>query len=94
MQLKKLFILFILIISFNTTFAQINNAVVSGVVRHEQSKELLPFVNIVVADSDNTFLTGTITNEKGIFTIEGLSTGDYLVSKRKPALFSYSWSTF
>lgn len=79
MQLKKLFILFILIISFNSTFAQINNAVVSGVVRHEQSKELLPFVNIVVADSDNTFLTGTITNEKGIFTIEGLSTGDYLV---------------
>ncbi len=79
MQLKKLFILFILIISFNTTFAQINNAVVSGVVRHEQSKELLPYVNIVVTDSDNTFLTGTITNEKGIFTIDGLSTGDYLV---------------
>lgn len=79
MQLKKLFILFILIISFNTTFAQINNALVSGVVRHEQSKELLPYVNIVVTDSDNTFLTGTITNEKGIFTIDGLSTGDYLV---------------
>ena len=50
---------------------------ISGVVRHEQTKELLPYVNIVVTDSDDSFLTGTITNEKGIFTVEGLSTGDY-----------------
>ena len=79
MQLRRLFILFILMTSFFSTFAQISNAVVSGQVRHEQSKELLPYVNIVVTDSDDSFLTGTITNEKGIFTIEGLSTGDYSV---------------
>ncbi len=77
MQLRRLFILIILITTFISTFAQIDNAVISGVVRHEQTKELLPYVNIVVTDSDDSFLTGTITNEKGIFTVEGLSTGDY-----------------
>ncbi|MFA5464210.1 MAG: outer membrane beta-barrel family protein, partial [Dysgonamonadaceae bacterium] len=60
-------------------FAQIDNAVVSGTVRHEQSKELLPYVNVVVNDSEGAFLTGTITNDDGIFTIDGLSTGDYSV---------------
>lgn len=79
MLLRRLFILVILMTTFFTTFAQISNAVVSGLVRHKQSKELLPYVNIVVTDSDDSFLTGTITNEKGIFTIEGLSTGDYSV---------------
>ena len=79
MQLKRLFSLIILLITFASAFAQIDNAVVSGVVRHQQSKELLPYVNVVVTDSDDSFLTGTITNEKGIFTIEGLSTGDYSV---------------
>lgn len=77
MQLKKLFIIVILTTTFTSIYAQIDNAVVSGVVRHEQSKEPLPYVNIVVADSDDSFLTGAITNEKGIFTIEELSTGDY-----------------
>ena len=79
MQLKKLLILIFLITTFFSTFAQIDNAVVSGVVRHEQTNELLSYVNIVVTDSDDSFLTGTITNEKGIFTIEDLSTGDYSV---------------
>ena len=79
MQLKRLFNLIILILTFASAFAQIDNAVVSGIVRHQQSKELLPYVNVVVTDSDDSFLTGTITNEKGIFTIEGLSTGDYSV---------------
>ena len=77
MHLNKLFTLVILLSTYVSAFAQINNAVVSGLVRHEQSKELLPYVNIIVIDSEDSFLTGTITNEKGIFTIEGLSTGDY-----------------
>ncbi len=79
MLLRRLFILVIIMTTFLSTFAQIDNAVVSGLVRHEGTKELLPYVNIVVTDSDDSFLTGTITNEKGIFTIEGLSTGDYSV---------------
>ncbi len=77
MILRRLITLVICTTAFLSTFAQISNAVISGVVRHEQTKELLPYVNIVVTDSDDSFLTGTITNEKGIFTIEGLSTGDF-----------------
>ncbi|HCX99561.1 MAG TPA: TonB-dependent receptor, partial [Bacteroidales bacterium] len=73
--------------TFVSVFAQIDNAVVSGIVRHDQSKEPLPYVNIVVTDSEGWFLTGTITNEKGIFTIEGLSTGNYSV---KVSYISYA----
>ncbi|HLW06779.1 MAG TPA: TonB-dependent receptor, partial [Marinilabiliaceae bacterium] len=79
MQLKSFFHLIIFLFTFIFANAQIDDAVVSGIVRHDQSKELLPYVNITVTDSEGEFLTGTITNEKGIFTIEGLSTGDYLV---------------
>lgn len=79
MKPNKLYLLVILLLTYFTAFAQIDNAVVSGVVRHQQSKELLPYVNVVIVDSEDSFLTGTITNEKGIFTIEGLRTGDYSV---------------
>ncbi len=79
MQLKRLFNLLIFTTIFATTFAQIDNAVVSGIVRHQQTKELLPYVNVILTDINDSFLTGTITNEEGVFTIDGLSTGDYLV---------------
>ncbi|MDY0197972.1 MAG: TonB-dependent receptor [Tenuifilaceae bacterium] len=79
MQLKRLLSLIILMLIFVSAFAQIKNAVVSGIVRDEQSKELLPYVNVTVTSKEGSFLTGTITNEKGMFTLEGLSTGDYSV---------------
>ncbi len=79
MLLKRIFNLLVFISIYISTFAQINDAVVSGVVRHEQSKELLPYVNVVLNDNEGEFLTGTITNEDGIFSIDGLSTGDYTV---------------
>lgn len=79
MQLKRLFNLLIFTTIFATSFAQIDNAVVSGIVRHQQTKELLPYVNVILTDINDSFLTGTITNEEGVFTIDGLSTGDYLV---------------
>ena len=79
MLLKRLLSIIIFTSIFFSTFAQIDDAVVSGVVRHEQSKELMPYVNVVLNDSEGGFLTGTITNEGGIFTIDGISTGDYTV---------------
>ena len=79
MQLKRFLTLIILISTIFSSFAQVNNAVVSGVVRDQQTKELLPYVNVVVTNSEGSFLTGTITNEKGLFTLESLSTGDYSV---------------
>lgn len=79
MLLKRIFNLLVFTSIYISIFAQINDAVVSGVVRHEQSKELLPYVNVVLNDNEGEFLTGTITNEDGIFSIDGLSTGDYTV---------------
>ena len=61
MQLNKILTIVILISTYFSAFAQINNAVVSGVVRHEISKELLPYVNVVVTDSEDSFLTGCVS---------------------------------
>ena len=79
MQLKKILTLIVLISTFISSFAQVNNAFVSGAIRDEQSKEPLPYVNVILAGNDGSFILGTITNEKGLFTLEGLSTGDYSV---------------
>ena len=79
MQLKKILTLIVLISTFISSFAQANNAFVSGAIRDEQSKEPLPYVNVILAGNDGSFILGTITNEKGLFTLEGLSTGDYSV---------------
>lgn len=79
MQFKRFFTLITLMLVFVSAFAQIKNAVVSGIVRDKQTKELLPYVTVVVTGNEGSFLTGTITNEQGIFSIEKLSTGDYIV---------------
>ena len=50
MQLKKILTLIVLISTFISSFAQVNNAFVSGAIRDEQSKEPLPYVNVILAD--------------------------------------------
>ena len=57
--------------------AQISNATISGLIADKSSNKPLPYVNITVTSSSGNFITGTITNDKGIFILENLSTGDY-----------------
>lgn len=52
----------------------------SGVVKDKSSQTLLPFVNVVVKKlPDSTFVAGTITDDKGRFTIGGVSPGDHVI---------------
>jgi outer membrane receptor protein involved in Fe transport len=60
--------------------AQESSVSVSGTVKDKISQESLPFVNVVLKQSaDSSFVTGTITNDKGLFTISEASPGDYLL---------------
>lgn len=59
--------------------AQITDAVISGQVRDGQIQEPIAYVTVVITDSDNEFVGGTITNEKGFFSLEDIATGDYQV---------------
>ena len=65
----------LLVISFSN--AQ-TNITVSGIVKDKNSKVGLPFVNIVLkTEKDSTFVSGTVTNEEGRFTLSKIKSGNY-----------------
>ncbi len=54
--------------------------VVTGVLRDAKTKELMPFVNLAVLDSvDNEFVKGGISNMDGVFEINGVPQGSFLL---------------
>jgi outer membrane receptor protein involved in Fe transport len=57
-----------------------SNATVSGIVKDAKSKTALPFVNVVLKkEKDSNFVSGTITNEEGRFTITSIKIGNYFL---------------
>ena len=54
---------------------------IHGVVKDSKTKEVLPYASItLLQSSDSTTINGTITNEKGLFIFENLSSGEYIVN--------------
>jgi hypothetical protein len=57
------------------------DGVVTGVVLNEQTKEPVAFANIsLMRQQDSAIVTGAITNEQGVFTIDKVPPGDYKVA--------------
>lgn len=53
---------------------------VSGTIKDKISEAALPFVNVVLKKSDDSsFVAGTISNDKGLFTMADIAPGDYLI---------------
>jgi hypothetical protein len=77
----KYFILFKLCIALSLTcFAQASKVTVSGIVHNKQSKNKLSYVTVVVkAAADSAFVAGTVTNEEGLFSVPGISPGNYVI---------------
>ncbi len=66
--------------SFSVSFAQTTSATLSGIVKDKKNKTALPFVNIVLkTEKDSAFVTGTVTNEEGRFTLSGVKPNHYLL---------------
>ena len=80
---QKLYILFLLVSTF--AFAQMPKAnvpkigVVSGKVIDNTTKEPLPYVNIVVKDAASKIITGGITDDAGIFSINKIPVGKNII---------------
>lgn len=79
MRVKTLFLSILLFVNLLPAFTQVNNVTVSGLITDKSSSEALPYVNITVTTVDGGFVTGTITDDNGVFVLENLSTGDYNV---------------
>lgn len=100
-MLKNLFLLFFLI---TTSFikAQFSNVTISGIVKDKADKKTLAYTNIVLKkSSDDTFVAGTISNEEGRFSLEGIKPDQYYLeatisgySLKKQDLFVGSLSEF
>ena len=58
--------------------AQKSSVNVSGTIKDKVSSETLPFVNVVLKKTaDSSFISGTISNDNGLFTISDAKPGEY-----------------
>ena len=79
--MRKL-ILFINLLFISITFAQNSGpkvGVIKGKITDQTTKEVLPYVNIIVKDNSNNVLTGGITNDKGEFSVNKIPTGENII---------------
>ena len=62
-------------------FAQTKGVTISGKMEDKTLKTGLAYVNIVLKKAlDSTFVSGTITNEEGLFTFTNLKPGLYAIT--------------
>jgi outer membrane receptor protein involved in Fe transport len=84
----------IIIFSLSNTYAQ-NNVTISGIVKDKVVKNALPFVNIILkTEKDSVFVSGTVSNEEGRFSVPNIKAGNYILEAsfvgyfiKKQALF-------
>lgn len=77
--MKKIIFTVLLLTGYNISRSQVSKVTLSGIVRAAANKVVLPFVNITLKTKDTIFVTGTITNEDGRFTLTDVKTGNYLL---------------
>ena len=85
MQVK--FFLSLCLVAFLATasYAQTSGVSISGLIKNKSDKAALPFVNIVLkTEKDSAFVSGTVSNEEGRFTLSSIKSGTYFLQ------FSYT----
>lgn len=75
---KFIFIVACCFLYFSVT-AQTKTVTISGTIKDSISKTTLPYANVILKSKDQKVITGTVTNEKGIFTIENINPGNYFL---------------
>ena len=58
---------------------ELNDGIVTGVVIDQTTKSPLPFATIILKDSNDTYISGVITDDKGNFELENIAVGKYLL---------------
>jgi outer membrane receptor protein involved in Fe transport len=80
--MKKSILVFIFIIlgGFNNLFSQSIKVKLSGKIVDQTTQEPLPYVNVLIKkSSDSTFVTGSISDEIGLFVLNDVPSGEYLL---------------
>lgn len=85
MRVKFSLIISLLVFTSSLLKAQTSAVTVSGIIKGKADKTALPFVNIVLkTEKDSAFVTGTVSNEEGRFTLTNIKSGSYFLQ------FSYT----
>lgn len=76
----RLLSLIILILTCSFLAAAQSQVTLSGIVENISTKSKLPYVNVVLkTPQDSTFIAGTVTDEEGRFSFNGIDAGSYLL---------------
>lgn len=90
------------VLSFSALCAQVSAVTISGMIKDKTTKSTLLYVNVVLKSAnDSTFVTGTVTDEEGRFTLTSIKPGNYFLEisligylTKKHPLFVGSLSAF
>ena len=79
MSLKNTyFYLSFLLLSFNSIVAQ--KSTIKGVVIDNQTSLPIEYASVALLNqTDNSLVTGVVTNNNGVFTIQNIQTGNYKI---------------
>ena len=63
-----------------SVFGQSGNAVLSGSIKNSSDNSAIPFANIILKKSiDSSFVSGVVSDEKGKFSIQQITEGNYFI---------------
>jgi len=69
-----------IILSISKTYGQNKTINVSGTIKDKTAKTALPYVNVILKTAkDTVFVTGTVSNEEGRFTLSNIKPNDYFL---------------
>lgn len=74
------YIFIFLVFCFTKSFSQNTSVTVSGTVKDSTTKANLLYVNVQLKNAaDASFVTGTVSNDAGLFTLTNVKPGNYII---------------
>lgn len=74
MQAKLISIVILVTFLTSNAFSQNKGVTISGLIKDKANKSALSYVNVVLkTEKDSAFVTGTVSNEEGRFTLSNVN---------------------
>lgn len=72
--------MFVMMITLSSAIAQVTTVTISGMVKNKADKVVMPYVNVIVKqETTGKFVSGTVTDGEGRFSISGIKPGNYVL---------------
>ncbi|MEI6312791.1 MAG: TonB-dependent receptor [Bacteroidota bacterium] len=77
---KNISIALALVCAYASCIAQSKSVSISGTIKDKNTKSVLPYVNIILkTEKDSLFITGTVSDEEGRFTLSNIKPNNYFL---------------